>query len=120
MSAHEDRQVYGALLDSVIGVVFLGTPHRGSNIATAGKIAGTIVNILQSAAPKPALYRTDHLSLLQTGSQTLDDLIISSRQRLQGISVTSFYETEPTPIASLGRTIVTTHPMQSEANADNS
>ncbi|KAJ6443517.1 ankyrin repeats (3 copies) domain-containing protein [Purpureocillium lavendulum] len=33
------------LLDSVFGVVFMGTPHRGSRVATPAKLLANIINV---------------------------------------------------------------------------
>lgn len=95
--AHEDDTTYGRLLTSVAGVVFLGTPHRGSSAATLGTVVGGIVNTFATAA-LPGLpikaVRTDLLDYLKLGSQHLQDLAISARNRLTGLTVVSFYESE--------------------------
>ncbi|KAI1504195.1 hypothetical protein F5X99DRAFT_372815 [Biscogniauxia marginata] len=98
--AHEDDAIYGALLKSVIGVTFLGTPHRGSHIANLGNIVGNIINacmLTTSTNGQPAIIRTDLLNHLNYDSSVLQDLFLSARHRLQNIAIVSFYETEPTP-----------------------
>ncbi|KAK7409152.1 hypothetical protein QQX98_008645 [Neonectria punicea] len=42
--AHEDDNTYGAVLKSTIGVVFLATPHAGSDGANLASVFLTIVN----------------------------------------------------------------------------
>ncbi|KAI1489344.1 hypothetical protein F5X96DRAFT_670791 [Biscogniauxia mediterranea] len=98
--AHEDDTNYGALLKSVIGIAFLGTPHRGSYVASLGSIVGSIVNcfmLTTSTDGQSAMVRTDLLNHLNYDSSVLQDLFLSSRNRLQNMAVVSFYETEPTP-----------------------
>ncbi|KAI0598549.1 hypothetical protein F4775DRAFT_592269 [Biscogniauxia sp. FL1348] len=98
--AHEDDTNYGALLKSVIGITFLGTPHRGSHVANLGSIVGSIVNcfmLTTSTGGQSAMVRTDLLNHLNYDSSVLQDLFLSSRNRLQNMAVVSFYETEPTP-----------------------
>ena len=87
------------MLKSVTGVIFLGTPHRGSSIATLGSVVGTIVNL--PGLPAKAV-RTDLLDYLKPGSRYLQDLAISVRNRLAGLTVVSFYESEMQyPLASV-------------------
>ncbi|KAF4336802.1 hypothetical protein FBEOM_9336 [Fusarium beomiforme] len=42
VTAHQDNRLYGEVLNSIIGVLFLATPHRGSNAATLGSICGRV------------------------------------------------------------------------------
>ncbi|SPO02536.1 uncharacterized protein DNG_05209 [Cephalotrichum gorgonifer] len=96
--AHEDDSNYGAFLRSVIGVTFLGTPHRGSDVANLGSIVGSIINIsvmTASAGMRPGIIRTDLLDGLNHDSPALQDLILSAKHRLKNIAVVTFYETEP-------------------------
>jgi len=97
--AHEDDSTYGGVLKCVTGVIFLGTPHRGSRIAALGSVVGTIVNL--PGLPAKAV-RTDLLDYLKPGSRHLQDLAISVRNRLAGLTVVSFYESEVQhPLASV-------------------
>ena len=96
MIAHEDDVFGGAISESVIGIVFLGTPHRGSNLANLASVIGNILNV-NSIAMRPAVMKTSDLKLLTNNSGPLLDLALSVRHRLQNIMVVSFYETEPTP-----------------------
>lgn len=93
--AHEDDTTYGAVLKSVIGIVFLGTPHRGSDLATLGSVVGNIINSL--AVIQPGVVKRDLLDHLNYDSSALQDLVLSARNRLNNIAIVSFYETEPMP-----------------------
>jgi ankyrin repeat domain-containing protein 50 len=107
--AHEDDATYGGVLKTVTGVVFLGTPHRGSSAATLGSVVGTIVNL--PGLPAKAV-RTDLLDYLKPGSRQLQDLAVSVRNRLADLTVVSFYESEmqyPLPsVVSINLVTVTT------------
>lgn len=89
--AHEDSATYGKVLKSVAGVIFLGTPHRGSSVARLGSVVGSIINF--PGLPMKAV-RTDLLDYLKLGSCHLQDLAVSVRNRLADLAVVSFYETE--------------------------
>ncbi|TRX91008.1 hypothetical protein FHL15_008213 [Xylaria flabelliformis] len=102
--AHLDNREYGSLLRSVIGITFLGTPHRGSEIANLGKTIGTIINICSkttSAGTHPGIIRTDLLEHLNYDSNVLHELTLAARNRLENMTIVSFHETEPTPPLSV-------------------
>ncbi|KAB5580049.1 hypothetical protein GE09DRAFT_904211, partial [Coniochaeta sp. 2T2.1] len=94
--AHEDNLIYGELLTSVAGVVFMGTPHRGSGVANAGNFVGRVVNMCHFASLplQGKAIRTDLLENLSYDAKPLLDLAISVRNRLQNLKVASCYETE--------------------------
>jgi hypothetical protein len=98
--AHEDSSdpANQRLLQSVTGIVFLGTPHRGSGTANLGNLVGTMVNTFLKAASaglQTKTIRTDLLRHLESDSKALQELTDSVRNRLGGIQIVSFYETEP-------------------------
>ncbi|KXX73339.1 Ankyrin repeat domain-containing protein 50 [Madurella mycetomatis] len=111
--AHEDNGVYGRLLKSVAGVVFLGTPHKGSNAATLGTLVGRIVNTFvaaTSAGFQTRLIRTDLLDYLSYDSKHLQDLGVSVRNRLADLAVVSFYESEAQYPLSVLEASLPSHP----------
>ncbi|KAK2005460.1 ankyrin [Colletotrichum eremochloae] len=98
--AHEDGQPFEKLLRSIGGIVFLGTPHRGSTIATFAGVVGRIINTSMAAASggvRTGPIRTDLLEQLNYDSEALQGVSLAVRNRLRNIQVVSFYETEPTP-----------------------
>lgn len=104
MFAHLDQERYGSLLQSTIGVIFLGTPHRGSNLADIATIVGRIINLATAPATigaSSSVIRRDLLSLLCYDSEILQELDFSARNLWDNISVASFYETLPTPPLSI-------------------
>ena len=100
VSAHSDQQDrYEWFVRSIIGVVYLGTPHRGSRYASwaywPAKISGlSCFNTV----------RVDLLRYLRRNSAALDDLRQTVQPYLEKIFVVSFYETALTsPAPSLVR-----------------
>jgi hypothetical protein len=88
--AHEDDHLYGDILSATSGIVFFGTPHRGSKGADVGKIVGSA----SQAAGIAGSIRDDLLTTLGSNSQALSDLAISSRNRLTNLEIVTFHETE--------------------------
>lgn len=103
--AHEDAEGYGRILQSTLGVVFLATPHRGSDIANLANIFFTIANTCQAVTTvglRPIAARTELLEYLTRNSKALQDLITSVRHSLQSLSIVTFYESRfMPPLSSL-------------------
>lgn len=100
MYAHLDRKRYGDVLDSTIGIVFLGTPHCGSNIADMTAVLGRVINSLSATTTlglRPNIIKHDLLEALAYDSKSLQELDLSVRHLLGQIMITSFYETLPLP-----------------------
>lgn len=100
MIAHEDNSdpTNQRLLQSVTGIVFFGTPHRGSGTANLGNLVGTMINTFLKAASaglQTKIIRTDLLRHLESDSKALQELADSVRDRLGSLQIVSFYETEP-------------------------
>lgn len=80
------------ILPATYGIIFLGTPHRGSSTATLGKIAQEITKVL---------WKRPNISVLQdleTGSQTLERIGRGFSQILveRELQIQSFREELPT------------------------
>jgi len=80
------------ILPATHGIIFLGTPHRGSSVATLGKIAQEITKILWNA-PNTSVLRD-----LEVSSQTLERIGRGFSQILvqTKIEIHSFREELPT------------------------
>jgi hypothetical protein len=92
--------IYGKVLKSIAGVVFLGTPHCGSDVANLGIIVGRILNTCitaMSAGIQTRTIKTDLLEYLKNDSPELQSLANSVRNRLLGLTVVSFYENAKQP-----------------------
>ena len=112
VSAHEADEEYGRFLKSVVGIVFLGTPHRGSAVASVGKLVSQIINgaMLTPATGIGPKFRSDLLENLERSSMALRDLNSSVKNRLRGIKIISFYETSREASLSVVRWTVHTMP----------
>lgn len=78
---------YQEIIKSVSSIIFLSTPHRGTNLAE------TLNRILQvSFATNPMQY----IAELAAGSQTLEKLNEQFRHVAPKLQIFSFYETRPT------------------------
>lgn len=95
MTAHEEDAFREAISRSVTGIVFLGTPHRGSSAADLATVIGKMLNI--KSAAMGFMVKPGDLKLLAHNSEPLRDLALSARHRLHNLAVVSFYETRPIP-----------------------
>jgi len=75
-------------LKSTKGIVFLGTPHQGSKLATWGILLSNVVNSLTLGQA----VRMDLLRNLETGSATLEEISRQFIQRAVPLQIMSFYE----------------------------
>lgn len=81
------------ILDDTRAIAFLGTPHRGSDLASWGTIAGNMVNLVKRT-------NTDIVGVLQSDSEVLENVtqdfhtMLRSRERDGGasIQITCFVE----------------------------
>ena len=87
MIAHERSSRYDQLLDAIDAVVFMGTPHRGAEIAYWGKVFGNMANI-----PLLGSIRTNILSDLAPKSATLGDICYQFVERGKKLEIFSLYE----------------------------
>jgi hypothetical protein len=80
---------YAPIIKAVVSIIFLSTPHRGTNLAE------TLNRILQvSFAGSPMQF----ISELSAGSQTIRSLNEDFRHIAPKLNIYSFYETQPTPL----------------------
>ncbi|KAB5522037.1 hypothetical protein GE09DRAFT_1208083 [Coniochaeta sp. 2T2.1] len=80
---------YDDIIKSIASVIFLSTPHRGTNLAE------TLNRILQvSFVTNPMKF----IAELAAGSQTLQRLNEQFRHVAPNLQIISFYETRPTPM----------------------
>ena len=82
------------------GVIFLGTPHRGSSSANWGKLLGDIGNAAFYASGSSALvgkFKTPLLQNLSQNSAELRTIADSFTERGSTFYIVTFYETVATP-----------------------
>ncbi|KAL0935808.1 ankyrin repeat protein [Colletotrichum truncatum] len=88
LSANKNNPSAKAMADSISGVVFLGTPHRGSRLASPASILARIVNV----ATVGFGVRSSFLKLLQVSSSELESISLNATYLLADLDVISFYE----------------------------
>lgn len=69
-------------------------------MADVGKMIGRVVNMCMRASLITGIsgsIRDDLLTILESNSQALNDLAVSSRNRLRNLEIVTFYETEMMP-----------------------
>ncbi|KAJ5203914.1 uncharacterized protein N7498_004793 [Penicillium cinerascens] len=88
--AHERSSAHGALLRNVFGVIFLGTPHRGSRIASWGSIVASAARAAQLGTGT----NSGLVTLLSSNSDALWDISTQFIERAEGLDIRTFYETE--------------------------
>ena len=85
--AHERQNVYGKLLPFVKGVMFMGTPHRGSDAAYWGTILGRLADI-----PFVTGIRNDLLRDLAPKSTVLGNICDQFVERAIPLQIITVYE----------------------------
>ena len=93
--AREEKQ-YEGLLQSTIGVMFMGTPHDGADAAQLASTAAGIANSLLMQK-----LNTIQLETLKSGSEKLRD-ISRSFGHLENFKIVTVLESNETPIPYSG------------------
>ncbi|KAL8654315.1 MAG: hypothetical protein Q9226_003490 [Calogaya cf. arnoldii] len=88
--AHQRSTTYSNLLDRVQGVMFLGTPHRGSDVAYW---MGFVARAFQTAQLGTGT-NSKLLEALEKNSSTLSNISQEFVERGAGLKIRTFYETE--------------------------
>ena len=92
------EQRYNSISESTVGIIFLGTPHRGSENATYGTILSNIATSVLNGPPSRLV------NALRTNSEALMRLTTDFRFQLPKYQVYSFYEMKPMkPLSTLVR-----------------
>lgn len=82
---------YLPIYSSTRGIVFLGTPHKGSNLASWGVLASNLAKVALQG-PNERI-----LKALKPNNELLENLHVVFRQMLEDniFKIHSFYETQP-------------------------
>ena len=91
--AHREPR-YQNIRDHTLGIVFFGTPHRGSDKASYGKI---LANVATGVIHKP---RSKLINALQSNSDTLMKLTSEFKFEAPNMEILTFYETKSMGIFS--------------------
>ncbi|MCJ1414518.1 hypothetical protein MMC32_000845 [Xylographa parallela] len=88
---------------STYGILFLGTPHKGSDVASWG----SFLEWLCKAVPKKAIDTSDQLiEALKTNSETLQNIDRQFAQLIENFHLFFFHEAKPTDFKSTLRFVV--------------
>jgi hypothetical protein len=88
--AHERSNYYGDMLQRVRAVVFLGVPHRGSDLAYWATFTATILQFGQLGLRTNPAY----VNALQKNSPTFANISTQFIERAAPLSIRTFFETE--------------------------
>ncbi|KAK0724579.1 hypothetical protein B0H67DRAFT_108687 [Lasiosphaeris hirsuta] len=83
---------YQSIRNSTSGIIFLGTPHRGSGAADLGS---TVASIAAAAIPGFRIFNRDILKDLRRNNTTLAGISSAFSRICVGMTIHSFYETIP-------------------------
>ena len=95
-----DKVDYGPIRDATKGILFLSTPHRGSDVTPWPKLMSNVGNVIVTYTKSSGFFgkfRSDLVELLEKGSKELNTVGIEFRNQHKGITLVSFYETDSTP-----------------------
>ena len=81
-------------------LIFLGTPHRGSDSANLAVIVGRIVNVAGAGVD------TRILKTLQPRSEELETLSNEFKDVARHIMIRTYYERKETHVPGVGKTLV--------------
>jgi hypothetical protein len=91
---------YGSIKASAAGIVFLGTPHRGSEITPWAVLLSNVVNSLTLRQG----IRMNLLGQLDSKSTTLMEISRQFTHRATSLKIMSFIEQQPeSPLTTLVR-----------------
>ncbi|PTB68629.1 hypothetical protein BBK36DRAFT_1166530 [Trichoderma citrinoviride] len=90
---HEQDSFYGPMLERIRGVVFMATPHRGSNLGYWDSIGPRLIR----AASLGFKCNTKLIKDLKVDSEMLKRISDSFAYRGASLKIRSFYETERMP-----------------------
>lgn len=104
-------QKYPFLQESIKGIIFLSTPHRGSSSAGWAKMLANIVNTTGTAfltSGISGLVRTNFLDALDKNSDQLRIISEEFSSQVNHVTLVSFYEMENTQVMSVAACLVST------------
>lgn len=85
----QNDPTYEDIIKSVSSIIFISTPHRGTNLAE------TLNRVLQVSMVANSMH---FIAELASGSQTLQKLNEQFRHIAPRLQIVSFYETRPTTL----------------------
>lgn len=96
----EEDELFKNIRISVNGILFLATPHRGSESAQLPSILAAIANIALTGTSRfSGAMRSDLIEALKKDSTVLKDISTSFRNQANNFYIASFIEQDITPPA---------------------
>lgn len=93
-----DGSRYDDVRNSIIGILFLGTPHRGSNATSLPQIVAGIANVTLTGTSRfTGKTRSDLIAVLEKESGVLTTLSTEFRNQAGKLKIASFVEQNTTP-----------------------
>jgi ankyrin repeat protein len=86
----KDQRYYSNILDKSRGIIFFGTPHRGSRVASWATIMSNFINTCSFHKP----MRNQLFKVLSQNSAVLADVSTSFKSLALDLQIVTFYETE--------------------------
>lgn len=91
--AHDATDFYGSILDSTKGVIFMGTPHRGSELVPWTMVLSNLVNVATSGRG----IRKSLLRNIDRDSEMLGEISRQFTHRAAKLKIMSFVEQQAEP-----------------------
>jgi hypothetical protein len=92
--------MYSSIHKSVTTILFLGTPHRGSEEGTFPSALADIANVaLVGTSRFVGSMRSDRIKSLQKDPKILKEISTNFRKQTRGIKIASFIEQTANPPA---------------------
>jgi hypothetical protein len=88
--AQERSDVYGELLSNIHGIIFLGTPHRGSDVAWWASFPAKLLKALQLGTGT----NTGYLRALARNSEEFSHISQQWVERSRILVIRTFFETD--------------------------
>ncbi|RYP33540.1 hypothetical protein DL767_004715 [Monosporascus sp. MG133] len=85
------------IFDCVVGVVFMGTPHRGSWMADWAKIPASALGLFKSTNKSLLAILETHSQLLESGQTRFWSMVREVREGGRPLEATCFFEELPLP-----------------------
>ena len=95
ITAHEHQNGYCDVLQAIQGIMFMGTPHRGANVAYWGITSGKVLEVLLLKIPLLGSAKIKALEDLQ--SRTLEKIRSEFVEPGKDIKIFTYFERVKTP-----------------------
>lgn len=88
MTAYDAPSIYGNILKSTTGILFMGTPHRGSDLVPWASLMSNLINLASLGQG----IRKELIQSLEKDSHMLLDISLQFIHRAESVKIMSFLE----------------------------